>query len=148
MESFYKNLLQTAKIIFLALVLSFGIQYVSAVWTPPPSSTVAPANNASAPIHVGTEAQVKAGGLSVGSFLSNGGALFQTTVGVGLPSGVVWPSALGTAAKLGVNTTTTGKLFSIIDSASSYDLLSVFETPISIGGIGQAPIGHGLFRFG
>lgn len=52
------TILQTLKVIALALVLSFGLSYVYA-WTAP---TVTPPNgNVSAPINVGSTAQTKAG---------------------------------------------------------------------------------------
>src|SRR3989344_2383584 len=69
MKNFTHELLQSVKILTLALVLSIGVQYASAAWIGP---TAAPPNeNASAPINVGATSQVKSGGLGVTNFLAD-----------------------------------------------------------------------------
>lgn len=61
----------TIKVIFLAFVLTVGIQYASAQsWSPPTQAP--PAGNTSAPLNTGTIGQVKAGGLQLGTGLTNG----------------------------------------------------------------------------
>ena len=66
-----KNLLQTIKIIVLALILSVGVGYLyAATWTGP--SAQPPLSNAPAPINVGTIDQVKSAGLGLNSLLVSG----------------------------------------------------------------------------
>lgn len=62
MESIKKNVMQTLKVVILALVLITGVNYVFAVdWTPPTSTP--PAGNTAAPLNVTVNGQVKDGGL-------------------------------------------------------------------------------------
>ena len=72
------KIVNTSKIVGLALALSIGVGYVFA-WTGP---TVAPPNgNVAAPINVGTADQTKAGTLRAGgSFFANGNSYLQNTV--------------------------------------------------------------------
>jgi hypothetical protein len=62
--------INTAKIITLALVLSFGVQFASAQWSAPGSNP--PAGNTPAPLNVGSDGQVKDGGLTLGYTLPSG----------------------------------------------------------------------------
>ena len=74
-----KDFSNTLKILIVAIVLSFGISAVYA-WTGP---TQAPPNgNTSAPVNIGTTAQVKNGGLGVGAFIADS-AVFNGNVGIG-----------------------------------------------------------------
>jgi len=63
------QLLDSAKIIILAIVLSFGLSYVMA-WTAPTATP--PAGNVSAPINTSATAQTKIGGITVGSLTTAG----------------------------------------------------------------------------
>lgn len=60
-----KNILETIKITFLALILTVGIGYAFAAWTPAPASP--PSGNVDAPINVGATSQAKLGALSLGT---------------------------------------------------------------------------------
>lgn len=57
--------IQTVKILLAAIVLSFGVSYVYAVWQGPTQAP--PDGNISSPINVGTTAQSKEGSLAIGS---------------------------------------------------------------------------------
>lgn len=63
-----KHFTHTIKVVFLALVLSFGLSYVYA-WTAPSANP--PGGNVSAPINTGVAAQVKDGGLGVTNFIAD-----------------------------------------------------------------------------
>ncbi|MDD5152541.1 MAG: hypothetical protein PHS95_00865 [Candidatus Pacebacteria bacterium] len=63
-----KNILQTTKIITLAVILSLGLSYVYA-WTAP--TQTAPAGNVSAPLNTSGTDQTKLGSLSFASFLDS-----------------------------------------------------------------------------
>ncbi len=53
------NIKQTLKIVIVALILSVGVSYLFAAWTPPPSNP--PNSNTDAPINVGGISQTKIG---------------------------------------------------------------------------------------
>ncbi len=61
------QIINTIKVIALALLLALGISYVSAQWSGP--TAVPPNNNVSAPINVGSADQTKTGKLGVGSLV-------------------------------------------------------------------------------
>ncbi len=67
MNTIQKDFLETSKVVLLALVLGLGINTLQAAWSAPTGT--APANNAAAPVHVGTQNQDKAGGLTLGGGL-------------------------------------------------------------------------------
>lgn len=62
------RILETFKITFLALLLTVGIGYVFAAWTPAPANP--PNGNTDAPINVGASAQTKTGALTLGDLTS------------------------------------------------------------------------------
>lgn len=78
-----EKIINTVKVIALALVFGVGIQYAAAqtTWTSPPSSP--PGGNTYAPLNVGSSGQVKDGGLTLGHTLTNAG------VGLLVPKGRV-----------------------------------------------------------
>ncbi|MEK7185360.1 MAG: hypothetical protein AAB726_01930 [Patescibacteria group bacterium] len=81
------SVLQTLKVIVLALVLTVGFQYIVAQavgWQSP--TTGAPGGNTPAPLNVGITGQIKDGGLTVGAGLDPNSA---TAVGLNVPSGRV-----------------------------------------------------------
>ncbi len=61
------QIINTIKVITLALLLALGISYVSAQWSGPTAGP--PNNNVSAPINVGSADQTKTGKLGVGSLV-------------------------------------------------------------------------------
>ncbi len=67
-----KRYIQPFKTIFLALILSFGVSYVSA-WTGPTATP--PANNASAPVNTSLNTQYKEGAFGVGKILVGYGGI-------------------------------------------------------------------------
>ncbi len=85
-----QQITNSLKVITLALVLSFGIQFAAAQsWTPPTSAP--PGNNTYAPINVGASGQVKDGGLTLGLGLSSTPSQFSLLAPygkVGIGSGV------------------------------------------------------------
>ncbi|MDD5152610.1 MAG: hypothetical protein PHS95_01250, partial [Candidatus Pacebacteria bacterium] len=68
-----KNILQTTKIITLAVFLTLGLSYVYA-WTAP--TQTAPTGNVSAPLNTSGTDQTKLGSLSFASFLDSNNPLF------------------------------------------------------------------------
>lgn len=78
-----KTIIQSFKIIALALILSLGVSYVSA-WTAP---TVAPpGGNTASPLNTSANTQYKAGLLGVESFRSYGNLIVDGNVGIGTAS--------------------------------------------------------------
>lgn len=78
----YFNFMQTIKVIALALVLAFGVQYaVAQTWVGPSGSP--PGNNTPAPLNVGSLGQIKTGGVTLGSGLTAAG------VALNVPNGKV-----------------------------------------------------------
>jgi len=76
------NFIQTIKVIALAGVLAFGVQYASAQnWVGPSGSP--PGNNVPAPLNVGASGQIKLGGITLGSGLNASG------MALNLPNGKV-----------------------------------------------------------
>jgi hypothetical protein len=73
-----------SKIIILAVILTaaLGVNYLFAAWTGPTQAP--PDGNTSTPIHVGTTAQVKDGGLSLNALSVFGSGYFQGNVGIGV----------------------------------------------------------------
>jgi hypothetical protein len=70
------RILETIKIVFLALVLSVGVGYVFASWASAPANP--PNNNTDAPINVGSSSQIKTGSLTLTGLLSLlGGLVFN-----------------------------------------------------------------------
>ena len=68
MPNFKNDILQSIKILLLAVVLSIGVSYVYA-WTGPTATP--PENNIPAPLNVGDNIQVKSGGLGVTAFVAD-----------------------------------------------------------------------------
>ena len=68
-----RDLIQSLKTIALALILALGLNFAMA-WTGPTGAP--PANNTSAPVNVSNTAQIKSGGLWLGSLGTDGGAIF------------------------------------------------------------------------
>lgn len=76
-----KNLIQSLKIIALALVFSFGISYVYA-WTAPTQQP--PAGNVAAPVNTSINGQVKDGSFGVNGLLRGyGSVVVDGNVGIG-----------------------------------------------------------------
>jgi hypothetical protein len=73
LKNLKKSTLQAVKVVILALVLSVGAQFALAAWTAPTSA--APAGNVEAPVNTGVANQIKAGGLGVGNFVADAGAI-------------------------------------------------------------------------
>ena len=69
----------------LAMVLVWGVSYVSADWTAAPANP--PDNNIAAPLNVGTSAQTKAGYLSI--------SYSTTSYALSVPNGSTWLKGLG-----------------------------------------------------
>lgn len=59
------EIINSIKIITLALVVGLGVNYVSATWTNPPATP--PNDNVAAPLNAGGAGQVKVGGLVLGT---------------------------------------------------------------------------------
>jgi len=73
--------INTAKIITLAVVLSFGVQFASAQWAAPTQNP--PQANTPAPLNVGSAGQVKDGGLTLGFTMPAGTASPALTIPTG-----------------------------------------------------------------
>ena len=67
------NFTQSLRTLILALILSIGIGYAYAAWSPP--STTPTGGNTDAPVNVGSATQVKAGALTIGQLLTAYGTL-------------------------------------------------------------------------
>lgn len=107
----HKNIIQSLKIVTLALVISVGISYVSA-WTAP---TVTPPNgNASAPVNVGSIAQTKVGPFGVVNTANDYGLRVS-----GNPSGANWNKSSIYSAD-----TSTGKTFSFGTRGNEFSISS------------------------
>src|SRR3990167_5791320 len=87
------NLLQSLKILILALILSIGVTYVYA-WTGP--TATAPGGNTLAPINVGATGQTKSGGLWLGSLGADGGATIGGSMRIGYTSATCNTGIAGT----------------------------------------------------
>jgi hypothetical protein len=73
----------TKTIVLLAvLTLALSVNYIFAAWTGPTEAP--PGGNTPTPVHIGTTAQVKDGGLSLNALSVFGGGYFQGKVGVGV----------------------------------------------------------------
>ena len=83
MKNLKKDLIQTTKIILLALVLATGVGYVFA-WTGPTQGP--PNGNVSAPINVGTENQIKNAGLGIDALSVFGDGYLSGNFGIGTTS--------------------------------------------------------------
>jgi len=66
------------------LSLALGMNYLYAAWTAPTAPP--PGGNVSAPVNIGTTAQVKNGSLSVNAFSAFGSAYVQGKLGIGVVS--------------------------------------------------------------
>jgi len=66
------------------LSLALGMNYLYAAWTAPTAPP--PGGNVSAPVNIGTTAQVKNGSLSVNAFSAFGSAYVQGNLGIGVVS--------------------------------------------------------------
>ena len=80
-----KILIQNIKALILFLIIMIGVQFASAAWVNKPASVT---NDAYAPLHSGTEDQIKAqgatyGGLGVGTFFANLNSEFHADVHIG-----------------------------------------------------------------
>ena len=67
------NFPTSLRTILLALILSIGISYAYAAWSPPTSSPTL--GNTDAPVNVGTAGQTKSGALTIGQLLTAYGTL-------------------------------------------------------------------------
>ncbi|MFQ5662060.1 MAG: hypothetical protein ACE5F2_02300 [Candidatus Paceibacteria bacterium] len=68
-------------ILTIAFTFALSVNYIFAAWIGPTQAP--PGGNTPTPIHVGTTAQVKDGGLSVDALSVFGGGYFQGNVGIG-----------------------------------------------------------------
>lgn len=107
-----KNILQTLKIIVLAVALSFGLSYVYA-WTAPTLS--APGGNTSAPLNTSINDQTKTGGLGIAWLGANTidvvGVSAKITAPqycIGTSCITVWPVAGGVSSFNGATGAVTG----------------------------------------
>lgn len=95
-----KEIINSLKIIILAIVLSAGVGVAQAVWQGPPGSPTdcLPVDHVgcSAPVHVGSLGQIKMGGLSLGSGLG------VNDLGLGVIGGKVGIGTATPAEKLDV----------------------------------------------
>jgi hypothetical protein len=66
------NFIQSLRTLLLAIVLSIGISYAYAAWSPP--SNTPPGGNIDAPVNVGGVPQAKAGSLWSNSFIGSAGS--------------------------------------------------------------------------
>ncbi|MFM2357579.1 MAG: hypothetical protein RJA61_316 [Candidatus Parcubacteria bacterium] len=136
MKNFKKEIIQGIKIVTLALMLSVGVSYVFADWTPPlatPPGCTTGQPGCDAPIHVGSVGQTKVGNLIIngqnaaGTPYANGLLVLNGRVGVGTAS----PDTKFTVQAAGANginlapdtgdTQNSGRLFfsNIVSSASN-----------------------------
>ena len=76
-----KQIVDALKVIFPALILAFGISYVSAAWVGP--TATAPDNNVAAPINIGSVDQIKSAGLGVDTLAVFGQGSFDGEVILG-----------------------------------------------------------------
>ena len=86
MNTFTRELWQSAKVLILALILSLGVSYAFA-WTGPTAS--APNNNTPAPVNVGGTFQSKSGDLWANSMGTNSGYCIGSSCITAWPSGGV-----------------------------------------------------------
>jgi len=100
MSTANKQILQTAKIIILALILAFGISYLHAAWTGPTDSP--PLGNTPAPLNVGNISQTKSAGLELLGGLIANNAFFYGDVHGG-PVGTYSPSPFALHLRQGGN---------------------------------------------
>ncbi|MDO8572887.1 MAG: hypothetical protein Q7S11_03935 [bacterium] len=85
------NILTSLRTLLLALILSIGVSYAYAAWSPP--STSPTGGNTDAPINVGGVTQVKAGALTVNGLLT---AVSKLMVGgAGTPPGGLTLGVIG-----------------------------------------------------
>jgi len=93
MKNITKDLIQVAKIAVIAFILSVGVSYVFADWTPPQNTPpTCPTGQAGcdAPIHVGAAGQTKRGNFiieslnSAGQVLANALVILNGKVGIGV----------------------------------------------------------------
>lgn len=87
------NLLQSLKILILAVILSIGVSYVYA-WTGP--TAIGPGGNTPAPINVSATSQIKTGGLWLGSLGTDGGATIGGSMRVGYTGATCTAGIAGT----------------------------------------------------
>ena len=81
-----KKLIYTLQVVFVALVLSIGVQYAFAAWSGPqndPPNCISGQAGCDAPIHAGSENQVKPGGLSLNTLNVTAGSALLGNVGIG-----------------------------------------------------------------
>jgi len=94
-----EQILKTISVISVSALTIVGISYAQA-WTG--NTSTAPANNAPAPINVGSSSQIKGGGLSLGSLIVSGGVQLTSGAGAGkvltsdASGNVSWQAASGT----------------------------------------------------
>lgn len=115
-KNLYREFLQTAKVVVLAVLLSVGVTYIEAAWSDP--SATPPNGNIDVPVNIGTAAQVKNGALSVTGFSNYGGSYFSGNVGIGSSSPAM--------AKLVISGTTGGQGLDL-SSTDQYANLRVIQ---------------------
>lgn len=83
------RVLPMLKILILALILSVGVSYVlaAAPASNPPTCDLA-IDACNPPLHTGARAQIKTGGISVGSLISTGDALLNNSLGIAIGAGL------------------------------------------------------------
>lgn len=80
--------------LIVTTIILAGVPLVAlAQWTSAPANP--PSGNIAAPINVGSSNQIKTGGLEVGSFISDGGAVITGNLGVGTVSPIAKLSVVG-----------------------------------------------------
>ncbi|TAK57799.1 hypothetical protein EPO17_00895, partial [Patescibacteria group bacterium] len=114
MKALTKDFFKTLIIAGLALVFAITLSVVNADWTSAPANP--PANNAPAPINVGSIDQVKNGGLALNSLLVTGG--LRITSGTPGAGKVLTSDAQGNATwQGGGGTGAVGRMIALFDGA-------------------------------
>lgn len=115
------NMIRRIAIAFVALGMVSPLA-ANAQWASPTQAP--PGGNATTPLNTSSTAQVKSGGLSVGSFVNNGGSYFVGSVGIGTATPAtkldVWGS--GNVARFGAVGSGGDNYIRLIGNAQNWDV--------------------------